>query len=115
MPFNSMLARDFIQLQPQVFVLDLVLPTTRFPRVDPACDSLAQVFGICVELHFARLFQLSQSFDRGLQLHAVIRCRELTSRELFSNSAVLEPCRPTAGAWISEASAVCVDSHFLQG
>src|SRR6476620_10909246 len=83
--------------------------------MDPGGDSVAQVLGICVELHFARLFQLAQSLDRSLQLHSVIRCRELTSSKVFANSIVLERRCPTAGARISEASAVSINRHLLHG
>ena len=76
MPLNLVRLDGFIQDAPQILVFDGFLPgglpAARFPVSQPFGDPAAQIFGVSVEGHLARLIESFKGLDRGGEFHAVV-------------------------------------------
>ena len=88
-PAHLVRGSDFVQTQPNVFVLYVSFPSPRLPCSNPLRDPIAQVDGISIDLDFTRLFQATESFNRRLKFHSIVSRCNLTSDDLPCHAAKL--------------------------
>lgn len=117
MPGHLMFGRKFIELTPEVIVLDRLLfdgaPAARFPPLNPGRDSVAEIPGVGEQLDLARLLQGPERGDGSLKFHPVIGGGGFAPGNFPDVSTVPEHGRPAAGPRIPLATAVRVNDDFL--
>lgn len=84
MPIDLMDSNRCVQSLPEVLVLDLLLPPTRFPGIYPLRDAIAHVLRIRIERNFASLFKPGKRLNCRLKFHSIISRCELAAKELLA-------------------------------
>ena len=109
-PFNLVTVASGFERLPQVFILHGLFrsgfPAIAFPTVDSLGQAVFDIGAVCVERHLARLFQRVERFNRGHELHAIVRRIGLTAMQLFAVVARDKQRAPAARAWIAATCAV---------
>lgn len=114
MPTDILTTGCGVQCLPQIHIFYLLPPTPCLPGVYPFGDSVAEILGICEDIHLARLFQPVQRLQRSGKFHSVVGGSDDSAAELFSYGTVFENGRPATWPGISFACAVCMNDNLFQ-
>jgi len=112
-PGDVVVGGEFVEGDPQIFVLDRGLsegaPVLTFPERNALGDAGFDVFGIGVEGDVATFAEGAESFDGAGEFHAVVRRGGFAAANLLALLAVFEDGGPSTRAWITGAGAIGVD------
>src|SRR5205085_5554375 len=84
-------------------------PAVALPCSEPALHALLQVLRVGIEVDLARLLQVAEPFERGLQLHAVVGGRGRVAGDLAAMLARDQDRGPAARTGIPLARPVGED------
>src|SRR6185312_6253786 len=104
-PFHPMPRDLLIEVFPEIAVHNGLFlrrdPAAFFPSGDPLRDAVLQVFGIRHDLNLALFLQYAKAFNRGRELHAVVRRVGLAAVNFFLVRTMAQYRGPSSGTWIS--------------
>src|SRR5687768_2777685 len=116
-PLDFMLLGKFVQLPPEILVLDRLLvggaPAAALPAVNPLGDALLHVLRIGEKPYPAGALERLERADHRGKLHAVVGGRRLAAPQLLFHALGPQQRAPAARTRVSAAGAVAEDLHRL--
>ena len=115
MPLDVVLARETIELLPQVRVLDRLavsgFPAVLLPCVDPVLDALFHILRVGIDRDRAAPLEAFKRANHRGKLHAIIGRVGLAAKELALGAFAAQERSPSAGTGVSLAGSIGVDDY----
>jgi hypothetical protein len=88
-----------------------ISPLGAHPLIDPLRHSFNHIGGICHHSNAARSLQKTQPLYDCSQLHAIVGCFRIASRDFVRGIAISQNGSIATGAGVPAASAICKEFH----
>ena len=117
LPFHGVSADLFVQLLPEIGILDRFLgrgfPAALLPVDHPLGDAFHHVLRVGDQRDFAGTLELFEAADGAGQFHAVVGGVGFAAPQLFFDALADQQCAPAAGAGVAFAGAVSEEFYAI--